>query len=212
MLILSAFLARLFDPALIIVAVICGGIFRHPAKVIGATIVAGLSYELLLANLSYRSFSFPSFVMATLAGFIWSALGFWVSKRSRRIQARENALTEPEIPSIPPRYTADRGAESSPSFVPESNPTVQVASPHIEGEASMSQRRSFSERLGLGNLHYPFIAASSALILLGLLIAPLVLPHESAPTVIVYAMAIGILSSVVVWAVMKAVVQRTSAT
>jgi hypothetical protein len=87
--VLSAVVAKLFDPAIIVLAVLCGGFLRHPAMAIGAAIVSGFIYEALLASLSYRPVNLVYLAMAMVAVLIWTGLVLWGAERRRRIQARE---------------------------------------------------------------------------------------------------------------------------
>jgi hypothetical protein len=62
----------------------------------------------------------------------------------------------------------------------------------------------------LGRLRYPFIAASAALLILGLVLAPLIFSrYDLSPEAQFFGgFVVGVLASVVLYAVMRAIAER----
>jgi hypothetical protein len=65
------------------------------------------------------------------------------------------------------------------------------------------------ERLGLGQLWYPFLAAGAALLIAGTVLGPVIFwrwPHEQQTA---WGLLLGALSCVVLYAVMRAIAERS---
>ncbi|MFD2183710.1 hypothetical protein [Rhodoplanes azumiensis] len=123
--VLSTVVAHLFDPVIIVIAILCGGFLRHPGMALYVALMFGAIYA--VASLSYRPISLVSLAMTTVALLIWTGLVIWAAERRRRIQARENASVETEQSFAPPRPApADAQANDAPLDA-ERSPALQAA-------------------------------------------------------------------------------------
>lgn len=143
--VLSTVVAHLFDPVIIMLAVLCGGFIRHLGMAFSVALMFGAIYA--LASLSYRPISLVSFAMTTVAVLIWTGLVFWGTVRRRRIQARENATVETEQSFTPPRPApADAPANDAPLDAERSpaSPALQVAHEMLKeaGQTAVADRET----------------------------------------------------------------------
>jgi hypothetical protein len=83
-------IAKLFDPFLIVIALVAGGFSRAWWHVVAGAFAAAAVIEFLLHQIQVtRTFSPESLIAGFVAACAWAALAFWIMERRRRKAAAD---------------------------------------------------------------------------------------------------------------------------